>query len=299
MPAPRVVVLGSSNTDLVVTCPRLPRPGESVAGGEFARHAGGKGANQAVAAARAGAKVSFIGAYGDDEFGRVARRGLRDEGIDVRHFTKRPGCSSGIALIVMGGATRENLIAVAESANQAVSAEDVAAAERVIASADAALAQLEVPLPAVVAFAEICARYGVPFILNPAPSQKLPRALLRNVHTLTPNETEAVFLTGEADPVAAARRLRLLGCSRVALTLGACGALLVDESGEVKIPAPRVCPMDTVGAGDCFAGWLAVGLATGLSLVDAAKGAVSAAAISVTRPGAQASMPYRREVCRS
>lgn len=296
MPAPRIVVIGSSNTDLVLTCSRLPHPGETVMGGPLARLAGGKGANQAVAAARAGARVTFVGAHGDDEFGRAAKSALRAEGIDVRHFVKRSGVGSGIALILVGGKSRENLIAVAQSANDTLDAADVLRAEKAIAAADAVVAQLEVPLPAVIAAAELAAAHHRPFILNPAPARKLPASLLRLVHTLTPNETEAALLTGKSDPAAAAKTLLSKGCRQVVVTLGRSGALLQNANASQVIPAPKVRALDTVGAGDCFTAWLAVGIATGMDSSRAVAQAVTAASLCVTRHGAQASMPRASEV---
>ena len=275
---PHLIVVGSSNTDLVIQCDRLPQPGETLLGGEFARFAGGKGANQAVAAARAGARVTFIGAHGNDDFGRAAKAGLRREGIDVRYFRERRHVPSGVALILVGGRDRQNQIAVARSANDTLSAADVRAARQVFRQADAVVAQLEISLAAVQAAAELAAAAGIPYILNPAPAQKLPTKLLRLVDTLTPNEHE-VGVVGK-------------GARRTVVTLGSCGVLI----GTQRIPAPKVKPVDTVGAGDCFTAWLAVGIAEGLSLEDAACRAVRAASIAVTRPGAQPGMPYRREV---
>lgn len=289
-------MLGSSNTDLVVKCSRLPRAGETIGGGEFAQHAGGKGANQAVAATRAGAEVVFIGRHGRDEFGRVAKEGLQGEGIDVKHFVETEAAPSGVALIFVGGRSSENMIAVARSANDLVAAEDVLAAEWEIARADAVVAQLEVPLPAIEAAASRARRHGVPFILNPAPARKLPVRLLRLVDTLTPNEHEAEFLTGEKKPEDAAAVLLRRGCRRVVITLGAKGVLLCDEHGPEYIEAPRVSAVDTVGAGDCLTAWVAVGLAEGLDLAIATWQAVHAAARAVTREGAQAGMPLRSEV---
>ncbi|MEI8063968.1 MAG: ribokinase [Verrucomicrobiota bacterium] len=275
---PHLIVVGSSNTDLVIQCDRLPKPGETLLGGAFARFAGGKGANQAVAAARAGARVTFIGAHGNDDFGRAAKAGLRAEGIDVRFFCQRAGVPSGVALILVGGRDRQNLIAVSRSANDTLSAADVRAARSAFRQADAVVAQLEIPLAAVQASAELAAEAGIPFILNPAPAQKLPAKLLRLVETLTPNEHE-VRVVGK-------------GARRTVVTLGARGVLI----GKLRVPAPKVKPVDTVGAGDCFTAWLAVGIAEGLSLEDAARRAVRAASIAVTRSGAQPGMPYRREV---
>ncbi len=290
------MIVGSSNTDLVLRCAQLPRPGETQLGGEFARFAGGKGANQAVAAARAGAHVTFVGRHGDDEFGGTAKAALRGEGVDVRHFRQCAGAPSGIALIFLGGRTRENLIAVARSANDQLSADDVRAAASAVGRAQAVVGQLEVPLAAVQAAAELAAQHGVPFLLNPAPARKLPARLLRRVHTLTPNEAEAEALTGLRDPAAAARALRARGCRNVVVTLGARGAWVCAEDGEWPVRAPRVKPVDTVGAGDCFTAWLAVGVAEGISLKAAVERAVQAAALAVTRAGAQAGMPLRGEV---
>jgi ribokinase len=297
MPAPRIVVIGSSNTDLVLNCPRLPRPGETIMGGPLAHLAGGKGANQAVAAARAGARVTFIGAHGDDEFGRAAKAVLRAEGVDVRHFIERPGFGSGVALILVGGKSRENLICVAQSANDSLTKTDILRAEKAIAAADAVVAQLEVPLPAVVAAAELAAVYHRPFILNPAPARKLPTSLLRLVHTLTPNKNEAELLTGKSDPASAAKVLLGKGCRQIVVTLGSRGALLSHTgTRQTNIPAPKVRSVDTVGAGDCFTAWLAVGLAAGMDTQTAVARAVRAASICVTRIGAQASMPRATEV---
>ena len=297
MPAPaRVVVVGSSNTDLVINAPRLPAPGETVAGGPLLRYGGGKGANQAVAAARAGARVTFVGARGDDDFGTAATAALLWDKIDVAHFTVRRGTGSGVALIIVGGATRENQITSARSANDLLRPADVARASTAIANAGAVVAQLEIPFPAVAKAAALARRYGVPFILNPAPVRKLPASLLRQVSILVPNEHEAALLTGQRDPRRAAKKLLADGCGAVVITLGAKGALIADGREMSILPAPRVTPVDTVGAGDCFTGWLAAGIAEGFTLAAAAARAITAAAISVTRPGAQPSMPKRSEV---
>jgi len=299
MAAPvRIVVVGSSNTDLVIQAPRLPAPGETVAGGPLLRYGGGKGANQAVAAARAGARVTFVGARGDDDFGTASAAALRREGIDLAHFTVRRGTGSGVALIIVGGATRENQITIARSANDLLRPIDVARASSAIAKAGAVVAQLEVPLAAVTKAAALAHQHRVPFILNPAPMRKLPASLLRQVSILVPNEHEATLLTGEHDPKCAAKMLLAAGCGAVVITLGAKGALVAQGSELRTIPVPRVKPVDTVGAGDCFTGWLAAGIAEGLPLADAAARAAVAASISVTRQGAQPSMPQRSEIVR-
>jgi ribokinase len=291
-----IVVIGSSNTDLVLTCSRLPKPGETLLGGELARFGGGKGANQAVAAARAGARVAFVGARGADDFGQQALANLRAEGIDTRLFTVNTRAPSGVAVILLGGKERQNQIVVARSANDEIGAAQVKKAAALIRKARVVVAQLEIPLPAVMETARLAARSAALFILNPAPARALPEALLRLTDTLVPNEHEAALLTGQSDPARAARALLRKGCRRVVVTLGARGALLADATGLRLLKAVKVKPVDTVGAGDCFTAWLAVGLAEGLSLDDAAKHAMQAAAIAVTRPGAQPGMPYRREV---
>jgi len=293
---PRILVIGSSNTDLVIDCPRLPSPGETLPGGEFHRYAGGKGANQAVAAARAGGRVSFLGARGDDDLGRAATAGLRADGIDVRHFAIRKGATSGAALILLGGASKENIIAVAKSANDTIKVEDIRRAEPEIRRSQVVVAQLEVPLAAVRETARIAFASSVPFILNPAPARKLPASLLRHVFLLTPNEHEATHLTGESDLEKAGRKLLAQGCRHVVITLGAQGAMLVDAGGVQRFSAPKVKVRDTVGAGDCFTGWLAVGVGEGLSIPDAIRRALVAASLAVTRPGAQSGMPQRDEV---
>jgi ribokinase len=293
---PRILLLGSSNTDLVIVCKRLPSPGETLLGGTFQRSAGGKGANQAVAASRAGSYVVFVGARGEDEFGVTAAAGLKGEKIDIRYFKAHKNISSGIALILLGGRNRENMIAVAQSANDLVSAESVQAVRSEFARSDVVVTQLEVPLAAVKEAAKIAWETGKPFLLNPAPAQVLPKSLLRLVHTLTPNEHEASILTGERDVERAGRKLLDSGCRNVVITLGARGALLISDQGESRFPAPKVKAVDTVGAGDCFTGWLATGIAEGLTMPDAVARAVRAAGIAITRPGAQDAMPRREEV---
>lgn len=295
-PPPHIVVVGSSNTDLVLHCDRLPKPGETLLGGPLARFAGGKGANQAVAAARAGARVILVGARGHDDFGRAAAAALAAEAIDTRFFTPVRKAPSGAAVILIGGRERQNQIVVARSANDALTAAHVRRAAPAIRQADAVIAQLEIPTAAVQEAARLAWQARVPFILNPAPARKLPDALLHKVNTLVPNEHEAALLTGHKRPDQAARALLARGCRQVVITLGSRGALLADAAGVRRLPAHRVRPVDTVGAGDCFAAWLATGLAEGLRLDDAARRAMRAAAIAVTRPGAQAGMPYRTEI---
>ena len=296
---PRVVVVGSVNTDLVLRCERLPKPGETLLGGVFHESAGGKGANQAVAAARSGAEVVLIGAVGHDAYGRLQRSSLKTEGINLRHLATVPGINSGIALILLGGKDSQNLIGVAHSANDRVTAAQVRAAEKAIQHADVVVAQLEVPLAAVKAAAVLAHRHRVPFVLNPAPARPLPDSLLRLVDCLVPNEHEAALLTGKSEPLEAACELLKRGCRTVVVTLGSKGALLVTKNGKAKISARKVQPLDTVGAGDCLCGWLAAGVAEKLPWPENLKRAVKAASLSVTKRGAQESMPSRKEVDRA
>ncbi len=293
---PRIVVVGSSNTDLVLAGSRLPKPGETLLGGEFQRFHGGKGANQAVAAARAGAHVTFIGARGEDDFGQAAAEALQREGIDTHYFRVRKKIPSGVALILLGREKGENMIVVARSANDTLSARDLASAGPMFRQAGVIVAQLEVPLATVLRAARLAHKARVPFLLNPAPARKLPATLLRLVHTLVPNEHEAALLTGEKRPERAGARLLQAGCAQIVITLGARGALLVRREGSQHFPAPKVKPRDTVGAGDCFTGWLATGMAEGLPIERTIQRALRAASLSVTRPGAQSGMPFRREI---
>jgi ribokinase len=286
---PRVVVVGSINADLVVVAERLPGPGETVSGGRFARHGGGKGANQAVAAARLGAEVEMIGAVGADELGDAALRELEDEGIDISGVERRDDAATGVALIVVDAAG-ENQIAIAAGANGRVGAGHVPR----LAGEGVLLLGFEVPDDAVVAAAEAS---GWTAILNPAPARPIPERVLDAGPILTPNATEAAQLTGEDDPEAAARALRERTGAPVLVTLGGDGALLLDADGAAqRLPAPRVEVVDTTGAGDALNGALAAELAAGRPLGEAARFAVAAAARSTTREGARGGMPRRDEV---
>jgi ribokinase len=299
---PRILVVGSSNTDMIIRLERIPRPGETVLGGEFLTAAGGKGANQAVAAARAGAAVTFVARVGRDDLGDRALAGLRRDRIGVNRVVRDAAAPSGVALIFVGrdGA---NSIAVAAGANGRLTAGDVERAESAFASASVLLLQLEIPLVAVEAAVALAARAGVRVILNPAPAQRLPRKLLRQVDILTPNETEAEGLTGirvqdDASAGRAVKALRQQGVGVVILTLGARGACVATGDTSTIVRGFKVKPVDTVAAGDVFNGALAVALAEGQLLPDAVRFAHAAAAISVTRPGAQPSAPTRAEINR-
>ncbi|MCL7971449.1 MAG: ribokinase [marine benthic group bacterium] len=294
---PRVVVVGSVNTDLVVRGPRIPVPGETVTGGTFLRADGGKGANQAVAAARLGANVTLVARVGADDLGTDSVAGLRSEGIDVRHVTADPEHSTGVALIMVDRAG-ENSILVAPGANAHLEVDDVEAARSAIESADVLLTQLESPLEAVQHAVEIARAAGVTVILNPAPARPLPESLLGGVHVLTPNRTEAALLSGESDPGAAADALRAMGCGTVVVTLGAEGALLASPDERALLPGFSVVAEDTTAAGDAFNGGLAVALAEGEDLAAAVRRACAGGALAATTAGARPSLPDRASIDR-
>lgn len=338
----RVIVVGASNTDLVVHCPKLPQPGESVLGGDLLTFAGGKGANQAVAAARAGAKAYFIGAFGDDAFGRARRADLEKEGVDCSGCVVKKGVPSGMVLIAIGegkGKERaENLIFVAPGANRRLTPDDVKKAmPKDLDIDDVLLCSLEVPLPSVVRAIRLANRVGATVVLNPAPfpAEGLPDALVKGSNLIVPNEVEFLQLLGVPPGSAVAKRklLRFFTggsghCTGYVVTRGAKGVayhfLYRDGKGEPKGPAfedaagvlwtvhgpsgrsklgtelfsaPKVKPVDTVGAGDCFNGCLAARLVEDRFDVEGAiRFAVAAAALKVTRHGAQAGLPYRAEI---
>lgn len=299
----KIVVIGSSNTDLVVRTPRIPRPGETLIGSAFMVNAGGKGANQAVAAARMGGRVTFVASVGDDQFGREAVAHYSAEGIDTRFIVSHPGVASGVALISVDDAA-ENSIVVAPGANALLSPADVEAAEARIAAADYVLMQLEIPMETVLRGIEVAARYGVRVILNPAPAAVIPDEVLARLDLITPNRSETELLTGLKiagvnDALAAAEWFRARGVKRVAVTMGCNGALVMDASAAEFIPAYRVEAVDTTAAGDVFNGALAVALAEGRTLGAAARFAAAASSIAVTRQGAQRSIPQREEVDRA
>ncbi len=295
-----IVVVGSSNTDMIIQVPRIPKPGETVLGGKFSIAAGGKGANQAVAAARAGGRVTFVARVGSDVFGERAIDAFAEDGIDIQYVIREPSAPSGVALIYVD-TDGENSIAVASGANAYLSPADVRAAEKAIATADILLVQLETPISTVQAAAEMAASRGVKVILNPAPAQHLPDELLKNLAFLTPNESEAELLTGvrvtsiEEAQIAADILLRR-GVSNVIITLGAAGALVANNNVVRHVPGFKVDPVDTTAAGDVFNGALAVAIAEDLPVEQAVRFANAAAALSVTRPGAQPSAPHRQEI---
>lgn len=296
----RIVVVGSSNTDMVIGSDHLPSPGETVLGGRFLMAAGGKGANQAVAAARLGADVSLVARVGADVFGDQAVAGFEREGIATRFVVRDPQAPSGVALILVDEAG-ENLISVAPGANARLRGADVEAARDTIEAAAILLLQLEVPLEAVRTAARIAAVAGAQVILDPAPARELDDDLLAQVSILTPNESEAQRLTGievtdEASVARAAAVLHSRGVEAVVVTLGSSGCYLLTEGDRTLIEAPRVDAIDTTAAGDTFNGALAWQLAEGAPLPAAVRMACRAAAVSVTRRGAQPSMPTPAEL---
>ena len=298
----RIVVIGSSNTDMVVKAPRLPAAGETVLGGEFMMNAGGKGANQAVAATRYGGRVSFVARVGDDMFGRQTLEAMREDGIDTSYVAVDREHASGVALISVN-AEGENSIVVASGANMALGREDIDRAAGEICAADVVLMQLEVPVSTVAYAAEVAAAAGVPVILNPAPAptEPLGAELLSRLEAITPNRSEAARISGiEVTDTGSARRaaeaIHAMGVRNVIITLGGEGSLVYDGVHFEHVEAVRVEAVDTTAAGDTFNGVLACCMAEGRTLAEAARMAGVAAAISVTRMGAQSAAPTRAEV---
>ena len=295
-----VTVVGSLNMDLVARAPRIPQPGETIIGGDFHTVPGGKGANQAVAAARLEAQVSMVGRVGRDAFANPLLDNLAAAGVDHAFVISDPEAATGVALIVVDD-TGQNSIVVASGANMRLSPADVDGAEAAIAGADALLLQLESPLETVTRAAEVARAHGVRVILNPAPARSLPVALLSLVDVLIPNESETALLTGlpvggQAEAEAAAAALREMGVGTVILTLGERGALLTQAGTAELVPAFEVTPVDTTAAGDAFVGGFAVALAEGQTLAEAVRWGNAAGALATTKLGAQPSLPTRQDL---
>lgn len=297
---PRIVVVGSLMMDLVVRAPRLPLPGESLLSHSFQTSPGGKGANQAVAAARLGGTVRMIGRVGYDGYGGELRDTLARDGVEIGHVRTDPGAATGVAFIAVddGG---QNSIIVASGANMRVGPGDVDDAREAIAGAGMLVLQLEVPLEASERAIAIARAAGVPVILNPAPARPLPAGLIAQVDYLIPNESEATLLTGIAvndatSAEAAARALMAQGARTVIVTLGGKGALVVSAEATTRIAPFTVTPVDTTAAGDAFVGALAVALTEGMRLIEAARFASAAGALTVTKAGAQPSLPSLADV---
>lgn len=295
----KIVVVGSANTDMVVKVHHLPSPGETVLGGDYIQSLGGKGANQAVAAARLGAEVTFVARLGQDAFGDASVAAYQADGIDTTYLVRDDTNPSGVA-IIMVNSFGENVIAVAPGSNAKLSPVDILAAEKAIQGANCLLVQLEIPLDTVQASIQLAAKHHVPVILNPAPATRLPAGMIEMVDYLTPNQTEAAFLAGGYSSTAHASDLAFLLRSKfkvknLVITLGDKGAQISSFRNEI-VPSYKVNSVDTTGAGDAFNGGLAVALARGDSLVAAVKFANGVAALSTTRPGAQPSLPMLEDV---
>ncbi len=297
---PCITVVGSINMDLVFRTPRMPALGETISGHGFRQVAGGKGANQAVAAARQGAAVRFVGAVGADAYGADALRSLSAEGIDVAHIHTFQAAPSGVAGIFVD-ASGGNSIVLAPGANEQLLPAHIESARAAITGAAYLIVQLETPVVSVAAAIAIARAAGVKVVFNPAPAQPLPDALLAQADYLIVNETEAAQLSGLAvtdarSAALAAQDLRRRGAGVVLLTMGGHGVLAASPAGQYLIPARRVEVVDTTAAGDTFVGAFTVALARGLPLEAAVAQAQCAAAIAVTRMGAQTSIPTRSEV---
>ena len=295
----KIIVIGSSNTDMVVRSEHLPRPGETVLGGGFMMVGGGKGANQAVAVAKMGHPVIFAAAVGKDIFGDEAVERYRHLGIDTSYIAHKD-TPSGVALIMVDSAA-QNSISVALGANNELMLEDVMPALDIVEEGDIVLLQLEIPMSTVEACIGVAAAKGARVILNPAPAAKVGAAALSKLYLITPNQTEAEILTGvevndEASAVKAAEALCALGVKKVVITLGSEGALLYEDGKAEIIPARKVEAVDTTAAGDVYNGAMCAALAEGMSLRESLRFATKASAISVSRVGAQPSIPSRTEV---
>ncbi len=290
-----IVVVGSLNMDLVVRVARHPRMGETLLGGEFHTFPGGKGANQAVAAARLGAPVRMIGRVGRDAFGSALLATAQNDRVDTTYIQKDPDAASGVALITVSE-DGQNTIVVAAGANGRLSAEDVYAAEAAFADAGAVVMQLEIPLPAVEAAARLGRKYGAATILNPAPAQPFSAELLALSDYLVPNQPELRLLSGQADLEDGIQTLLDAGVTNLIVTLGEKGVRWASAQQKIYIPAFNVRAVDTTAAGDAFVGAFAAGLAEGRSVEEALQRGCAAGALAVTRAGAQPSLPTRAEV---
>jgi ribokinase len=300
MDSKRIVVIGSANMDMVVKASRIPKPGETVLAGSFFMNPGGKGANQAVAAARLGGEVTFISKVGNDVFGKQSFQLLEDEGINTFYMLSDDELPSGVALITVDE-VGENSIVVASGASANFLPADLEDALDEIAGAGIVLMQLEIPLETVHFVAKYAASKGVQVILNPAPANTLSLELLSYIDVITPNQHEAGMISGIKvqnikDAQKAAAAIYGMGVKNVVITLGAFGAVVCQEGKTKVVTAPKVEAIDTTAAGDVFCGYLAVGLSEKKTLLEAVKFACMGAAISVTRMGAQSSIPYRSEL---
>jgi ribokinase len=300
MESKKILVVGSSNTDMVIKTQNFPAPGETILGGRFLMNAGGKGANQAVAAARLGGLVTFVGKIGDDIFGKQAVQQLEDEGINIDYVSVDSENPSGVAMITVDQ-KGENSIVVAQGSNGTLSPRDFDKAQTELNESEFVLMQLETPIPTVEYIALKAFQKQKKVVLNPAPAAKLSDELLHNLYLITPNETEAELLTGvkvtdESSALKAASVLHKKGVDIVIITMGSAGAFLLENGKSEIIKAPKVVAVDTTAAGDTFNGALVVALSEGKTIRESIIFANQAASISVTRIGAQSSVPYRKEI---
>jgi ribokinase len=296
----RITVIGSSNTDMVIKTHKLPTPGETVLGGKFFMNPGGKGANQAVAAARLGGKVTFVAKTGNDIFGKQSRHLFEDENINIDCLFTDNEYPSGVALITVDSKA-ENCIVVAPGANGNLIKSDIDNSKTEILASEIILMQLEIPIETVVYATQMAWSAGKKVIINPAPAAKLPEEIYKMLYMLTPNESEAELLTGIKvtnieTAEKAANKIREWGTDIVIITMGSRGALLCTQNGSKLIAAPKVEAVDTTAAGDVFNGALTVAVSEGFDLEKSVEFANKAAAISVTRLGAQSSAPYWKEI---
>ena len=291
----KILVVGSINMDLVVRVPHAPSPGETVLGGDFTTFPGGKGANQAVAAARMGGEVTMVGRVGNDDFGNTLIHGLLENKVKTTRVTKDSSAPSGIAMIAVAD-DGENMIVVASGANMNISIEDVNKASELMREADLLLLQLETPVEVVSAAVELAKAHEVPVVLNPAPAQPLAESLLANIDVITPNQNELAVLSGEATLADGIQKLLGWGVKNLVVTLGANGARVVTEGIDQHLPAYEVTAVDTTASGDAFNGALAVSLAEGKTLLEAVNDGMAAGALAATKRGAQPSLPTREAV---
>ena len=296
----QIIVVGSINTDMVIGANKLPKPGETLIGHKFFMNSGGKGANQAVAAARMGGEVAMIANLGVDVFGDSAIAKLKEEGVNCEGITRDPDRSSGVAIINVDD-TGENQIVVAPGANATLDTDLVSAALDRIPPSSIVLLQLEIPIESVVKAVEVCQQKGCRIMLDPAPAQALPESVYKGTYLLTPNRNEAELLSGilisdRGSVTCAAEKLLMSGVTNVAITLGSQGVFFANAENKQFLEATSVSAVDTTAAGDCFNGAVVAKLSQGCSLVEGIKSGILASSICVTRHGAQDAMPYSNEV---
>lgn len=296
----KIIVIGSSNIDMVVSTSHLPAPGETILGGEFFMNQGGKGANQAVAVKRLGGNLIFVAKLGNDILGQQSVDYFKKEGIDTKYITLDENSASGVALISVDDHA-ENSIVVASGANMLLNEQDVDKVVEEMCEGDILLMQLEIPIQTVEYAARRAFEKGVKVVLNPAPARSLPKELLRYLFMITPNRIEAEMLTGikivnDADAERVAKEISAMGVQNIIVTLGSKGCLVREGDTSYCVDAFKVEPVDTTAAGDTFNGALCVGLAEGMNLRQAAVMASKASSVAVTRMGAQSSIPHRKEL---